>query len=66
MFGQRIKQLRKQHNLSQSELARRTKIFNQSQISKIENNTRVLKANELKIIAEALGVSITEILEKPA
>lgn len=66
MFGQKIKQIRKQHNLSQSELAKRTKIFNQSQISKIENNTRFLKANELKIIAEALGVSITEILDKPA
>ncbi len=66
MLGQKIKQLRKQNNLSQSELARRTRIFNQSQISKIENNARFLKANELKIIADALGVKVEELLDKPA
>lgn len=50
MIGQKIKLLRKQMKLSQSELAQKTKIFNQSQISKIENNERNLKANEWYII----------------
>jgi len=52
--------------LSQSELARKTKVFNQSQISKIENNERYLKADELKIIADALEVAIIELLDKSA
>lgn len=66
MIGQKIKLLRKQMKLSQSELAQKTKIFNQSQISKIENNERNLKANELKIIADALGVTVIEFFDKPA
>jgi len=66
MIGQKIKQLRKQIKLSQSELARKTKVFNQSQISKIENNERYLKADELKIIADALEVAIIELLDKSA
>lgn len=66
MIGQKIKQLRKQMKLSQSELAKKTKVFNQSQISKIENNERYLKANEMKIIADALEVAIIELLDKPA
>jgi len=66
MIGQKIKQLRKQIKLSQSELARKTKVFNQSQISKIENNERYLKADELKIIADALEVVIIELLDKSA
>lgn len=66
MIGQKIKQLREQNKLSQSELAIRTKVFNQSQISKIENNERFLRADELKIIADALEVTIIELLAKPA
>ncbi len=66
MFGQKIKQLREQSKLSQYELAKKTKIFNQSQISKIENDERFLKADELKIIADALEVTIVELLDKPA
>lgn len=66
MIGQKIKLLRKQMKLSQSELARKTKIFNQSQISKIENNERNLKASELEIIADALGVTVMELFDKPA
>ncbi|WP_422446616.1 helix-turn-helix domain-containing protein [Thermoanaerobacterium sp. DL9XJH110] len=66
MIGQKIKQLRQQKKISQYELGKRTKIFNQSQISKIENNERYLKAEELKVIADALEVAVTELLEKSA
>ncbi|MCR4429871.1 MAG: hypothetical protein PWQ97_1420 [Tepidanaerobacteraceae bacterium] len=66
MIGQRIKKLREKKKMSQRELGVRTRIFNQSQISKIENNERYLKADELKIIADALGVAVIELVDRPA
>jgi transcriptional regulator with XRE-family HTH domain len=66
VIGQRIKKLREKKKMSQRELGVRTRIFNQSQISKIENNERYLKADELKIIADALGVAVIELVDRPA
>ena len=60
--GFRIKMIRESNNISQEKLARKTKMLNQSQICKIENGQRALKANELAKIADALNVSITEIM----
>ncbi len=60
--GLRIKSIREAMNMSQERLAKKTKILNQSQICKIENGQRALKANELLIISEILKVSPSEIL----
>lgn len=60
--GLRIKEIRELSNISQEKLARKTKILNQSQICKIENGQRALKANELAKIADVLNVPITEIM----
>lgn len=60
--GLRIKEIRELNNISQEKLARKTKILNQSQICKIENGQRALKANELLKIADVLNVEITEII----
>ncbi len=60
--GLRIKMIREMNNVSQEKLARKMKVLNQSQICKIENGKRTLKANELAEIANILGVSITDII----
>ncbi|CAM2076897.1 MAG: Helix-turn-helix domain-containing protein [uncultured Clostridium sp.] len=60
--GLRIKEIRELNNISQEKLARKTKILNQSQICKIENGQRTLKANELVKIANVLNVAITDII----
>ena len=60
--GLRIKAIRELNNISQEKLARKTKILNQSQICKIENGQRTLKANELVKIANVLNVAITDII----
>ncbi|MDU7365382.1 helix-turn-helix transcriptional regulator [Clostridium sp.] len=61
--GLRIKELREKKNISQVELAKKLKTLNQSQICKIENGQRALKACELSDIAEALNVSVIEIID---
>ena len=60
--GLRIKEIRESNNISQSKLAKKTKVLNQSQICKIENGQRALKASELSKIAEILNVPISEIM----
>lgn len=62
--GLRIREIRESNNISQSKLAKKIKILNQSQICKIEKGQRALKANELAKIADILNVSITEIMSK--
>lgn len=62
-IGNRIKQFRENLNISQEELAKRTKKLNQSQICKIESNDRKVKADELIIIAESLKTTIPELLK---
>lgn len=60
--GLRIKELREFNNISQEKLAKKIKILNQSQICKIENGQRALKANELVQIADVLNVSINQLI----
>lgn len=61
-IGQRIKYWRQIKKFSQSKLA--SKIgMNQSQISKIEKGERGVLAHELPVIAQALEVPITALLE---
>ncbi|CUU47024.1 helix-turn-helix domain-containing protein [Clostridium beijerinckii] len=60
--GNRIKELRKQKNMSQNSLAKKIKNLNQSQICKIENGDRSIKADELKEIAHALNIPVSELL----
>lgn len=60
--GFRIKKVRQINGISQYELAEKIKSLNQSQICKIENGDRTLKVEELKIIADALNVSIVDLL----
>ena len=64
MIGKRIKQIRQQKQISQHELAIKTRIFKQSQISKMENNTRLVKVNEVKVIATALNVPISSLWDE--
>ena len=56
-IGNRIKQLRIERNMSQDELARKCGYTSRSTINKIE-----LGINDVKSIAEALNVSVGEIL----
>lgn len=59
----RIKQLREKNNISQEELAKKLDL-NQSQLCKIENGKRCLKANELIKVCELFNVSIEELKEE--
>ncbi|WP_207641349.1 helix-turn-helix domain-containing protein [Clostridium novyi] len=56
----KIKEIRKKKNISQYKLADLMGL-NQSQISKIENNKRNLKADELRKIAQILEVPVQEL-----
>lgn len=60
--GYGIKEIRENLGVSQYELAKAIKILNQSQISKIENGKRGLKADELMAISKALKISITKLI----
>lgn len=60
--GLRIKKIREEKQISQTKLAKKVKTLNQSQICKIENGDRILKAEELISIAKALNVSVAEIM----
>ncbi len=60
--GLRIKAIREKNGLSQFKLAKKTGSLNQSQISKIENGQRSVKADELLILSNALNVSLTELM----
>jgi len=61
-LGKRIKSVRENHNISQSELADRLQYLNQSQISKIEKGDRKTTAQDLIEIAQALGVTVNDIV----
>lgn len=60
-IGERIKKLRTERRISTYALAQKTGL-SQSSISKIENGNRRLRADEMQLIADALGVDVTEIL----
>ncbi|MEG1313146.1 helix-turn-helix domain-containing protein [Clostridium sp.] len=60
--GLRIKIIREKNGLSQFKLARKTGYLNQSQISKIENGQRSIKADELIMLSNVLNVSLIELI----
>ncbi|WP_074042298.1 helix-turn-helix domain-containing protein [Desnuesiella massiliensis] len=65
--GKRIKKLRRYKKVTQLQLAARLNLlgidFDQTTISKIENQTRVLLDYEIKAIAQALGVDINDLFD---
>ncbi len=60
---EQIRKARLDAGLSQYDLANKIKDLNQSQISKIENGTRKLKAEEIVPLAHALKVDTSKFLE---
>ncbi|MFA7136194.1 MAG: helix-turn-helix transcriptional regulator [Bacteroidales bacterium] len=63
MFGTKLRYLRKQLNISQQKLGEETGIP-QTTISDWENNKYLPNINEAVKLAAALGVTLTELLEK--
>lgn len=62
--GDKIRQIRKQNNLSQYALANKTKGYlNQSQIAKIEKGNRKITDIDLKVLAKALNISIEKLIQ---
>lgn len=61
LVGENIKKLRKRLHMSQKELSKRAKV-SQSGISDIENCTRSPSIYTIRMIANALGVSQSELL----
>lgn len=62
MIGINIKNIRLQKKITQKDLSLKTNI-NQSIISRYENGTIIPPIPKLEIIANALGVGITELLD---
>lgn len=60
-LGSRIKELRHEKNLTQRALAEKTHL-SYGFISDIENGNRTPSLNTLNKITEALGVSVTDLL----
>lgn len=54
MIGIKLKQLRKEHNLTQKQLAKKINV-SQQQISKIEKSDDKIQLHTLKKVAHALG-----------
>lgn len=61
--GEKIMSLRKQRNISQYKLAKLVKVFNQSQISKIEKGFRKISVTDLELFAKALDVKPEDLLK---
>lgn len=61
-LGPRIRQLRETRKISQVELADKLNMT-QSQISKMEKGMRRVYADELEDVANALGITINDILK---
>ncbi|WP_420974857.1 helix-turn-helix domain-containing protein [Bacillus thuringiensis] len=60
-FGNRIRDIRKQKNITQEKLAKKLDFSHASAISFIENGKRRLDAEKIPTLANALGVSIDEL-----
>ncbi|MGX5475886.1 helix-turn-helix domain-containing protein [Bacillus toyonensis] len=60
-FGNRVRYIRKQKDITQSKLAKKLGFSHASAISFIENGKRRLDAEKIPILANALGVSIAEL-----
>lgn len=64
-IGKRLKELRKKFGLSQLELSQRSSI-SQASIARIEaNQQKNLKSDTLERLSAALGISLSDLLEKP-
>jgi len=61
-INEKIKQKRLECKLSQYNFAKKTKKLNQSQISKIEQGNRKITTEDLISIANALGVTVNELI----
>lgn len=59
-FGQNIKQIRKQRNLTQKQLADQIEI-SRSYLSDIENGRKNLSIKTVKKLANSLGLSVTDL-----
>ncbi|QIW17136.1 helix-turn-helix domain-containing protein [Bacillus thuringiensis] len=60
-FGNRVRDIRKQKNITQEKLAKKLDFRHASAISFIENGKRRLDAEKIPTLANALGVSIDEL-----
>ncbi len=60
---ERIKRLREEQDMSQDDLARKCGYSDRSTISKIEKGERNLPGSKIKIIAEALGVKPSYLMD---
>ncbi|MCU4822815.1 helix-turn-helix domain-containing protein [Bacillus cereus] len=60
-FGNRVRDIRKQKNITQEKLAKELDFKHASAISFIENGKRRLDAEKVPTLANALGVSIDEL-----
>ncbi|MCU5562461.1 MULTISPECIES: helix-turn-helix domain-containing protein [Bacillus] len=60
-FGSRVRDIRKQKNITQEKLAKKLDFSHASAISFIENGKRRLDAEKIPTLANALGVSINEL-----
>ncbi|MDI6679459.1 helix-turn-helix transcriptional regulator [Bacillus wiedmannii] len=60
-FGNRVRDIRKQKNITQEKLAKKLDFSHASAISFIENGKRRLDAEKIPTLANALGVSIDEL-----
>lgn len=61
MLGGKIRAIRQLKKMSQRELADKVN-FSQSQISKLENGTRKITADEIRLIADALAIPVAALL----
>lgn len=61
MFGNEIKKVRIEHGLTQSELAKATKLP-QATISWIESNKGIANIQQCTILANYYGISIDELI----
>ena len=61
-FGDRLRQLRKQKNISQEELAFKAGLH-RTYISDIERGSRNVSLENISKIAEALGIKPSQLLE---
>ncbi|PHE92496.1 transcriptional regulator [Bacillus pseudomycoides] len=60
-LGNRIRDIRKQKNITQEKLAKNLDFSHASAISFIENGKRRLDAEKIPLLAKVLGVSIDEL-----
>ncbi|WP_144561618.1 helix-turn-helix domain-containing protein [Bacillus mycoides] len=60
-LGNRVRDIRKQKNITQEKLAKKLDFSHASAISFIENGKRRLDAEKIPLLAKALDVSIDEL-----